>query len=59
MTVKTSRRTMLKTVGAAAAVALPGAGARRSRDMNGPRAEGRDTPKIALESGLGVAPQGL
>jgi mannonate dehydratase len=50
---------MLKTMGAAAVVALPGAGARRSRDMNGPRAEGRDTPKIALESGLGVAPQGL
>ncbi len=55
---KTSRRTLLKTVGAAA-IALPGADVRAARDLREPRAEGKDTPKIALESGLGVAPPGL
>lgn len=50
---------MLKTVGAAAAVALPRASPRASGDMRPPGTEGKDTPKIALEAGLGVAPQGL
>jgi mannonate dehydratase len=48
---------MLKTVGAAA-VALPGASGRPAPQMRTPRAEGKDTPKIALEMGLGIAPPG-
>jgi mannonate dehydratase len=48
---------MLKTVGAAA-VALPAASVPRTRQMRPPRAEGRETPKIALEMGLGIAPPG-
>jgi mannonate dehydratase len=54
---KTSRRTMLKTVGAATAFALPRV--RPSLDTRASRVEGKDTPKIALEMGLGVSPQGL
>ena len=55
---KTSRRTMLKSVGAAAALGLPLAPARLRAGMRPGRGEGRDTPKIALEMGLGIAPQG-
>ena len=58
MPTKTSRRTLLKTMGTAAVVAVPRAAAGSSRDMRGPRAEGKDTPKIALEMGLGVSPPG-
>jgi mannonate dehydratase len=56
---KTTRRTMLKAVGAAAAVALPAASVQVSGNIRAPRMEGKDTPKIALEAGLGVAPQGM
>src|SRR4029453_19092204 len=59
MPMKTTRRTLLKTMGTAAVVALPRASAGSSQDMRSPRAEGRDTPKIALEMGLGVSPQGM
>ena len=54
---KTSRRTMLKTVGTAAVV-LREASARAAPQMRAPRGEAKDTPKIALEMGLGIAPAG-
>jgi mannonate dehydratase len=56
---KTTRRTMLKAVGAAAAVALPAASVQVSGNIRARRMEGKGTPKIALEAGLGVAPQGM
>ena len=59
MPMKTTRRTLLKTMGTAAVLPLPRASAGSSQDMRSPRAEGRDTPKIALEMGLGVSPQGM
>jgi mannonate dehydratase len=54
-----SRRTMLKTVGAAAAVSLPRPHARAASNTRAQRTEAKDTPKIALEMGLGVSPQGM
>ena len=52
---KTSRRSVLKTVGAAA-LAWPRTAAAPPRAVRQPRAEGQDTPKIALEMGFGMAP---
>jgi mannonate dehydratase len=51
---KLSRRTMLKATGAAALAAPTGSGA----TIPGPRFEGKDTPKICLDAGLGGAPLG-
>ncbi|MEP6919182.1 MAG: mannonate dehydratase [Acidobacteriota bacterium] len=65
MSAKPSRRTLLKSAGAAA-LAIPGAYAlggsgvtlAEARALSRPRFEGRDTPKICLEAGLGGAPEG-
>ncbi|MEO8075373.1 MAG: mannonate dehydratase [Acidobacteriota bacterium] len=65
MSAKPSRRTLLKSAGAAAlaipaAYALGGSGVTpaEARALSRPRFEGRDTPKICLEAGLGGAPEG-
>jgi mannonate dehydratase len=59
MTTKPSRRTLLKTAGAAALGMRTayGASPRASAAQARPHFEGRDTPKICLEAGLG-APAG-
>ena len=61
MSTRPSRRTLLKTAGAAA-LGLPAAYAVSPSAAAGqgrPRIEGRDTPKICLEAGLGGAPAGV
>ena len=61
MSTRPSRRTLLKTAGAAA-LGLPAAYAVSPSAAAGqgrPRIEGKDTPKICLEAGLGGAPAGV
>ena len=55
---KTSRRTVLKAVSAAAVVGLPRRAAADAPQAARVRDEGTGTPKLALEMGLGIAPQG-
>lgn len=59
MSTRPSRRTILKTAGAAA-LGLPAAYAvsPSAAGQGGPRIEGKDTPKICLEAGLGGAAAG-
>jgi mannonate dehydratase len=57
---KPSRRTLLKTAGAAA-LGIPatyGLSPTVAAAQRAPRGEGKDTPKICLEAGLGGAPPG-
>ena len=58
MTTKPSRRTLLKTAGAAALGmrAAYGASPRASAAQARPHFEAKDTPKICLEAGLGAPP---
>jgi len=60
MTSKPSRRTLLKTAGAAALgmKAADGVSPLASAAQSRPRVEGKDTPKICLEAGL-AAPTGV
>jgi len=60
MTSKPSRRTLLKTAGAAALgmKAADGVSPLASAAQSRPRVEGKDTPKICLETGL-AAPTGV
>src|SRR5436190_13021858 len=53
MTRRLSRRTMLKTTGAAA-LAMPAYGVAAAATQSRPRVEGTDTPKICLEAGAAV-----
>jgi mannonate dehydratase len=55
---RTSRRTVLKAVSAAAVVGLPRRAAADAPQAARVRDEGTGTPNIALEMGLGIAPQG-
>ena len=60
MSSRPSRRTMLKTAGAAA-LGIPaayGASSSAAAAQSRPRFEGKDTPKICLEAGLGGAAPG-
>src|SRR5258708_19743738 len=52
MSTRPSRRTMLKTAGLAA-LAVPACGVSRVAAAAGPRFEGRETPKISLETAPG------